>query len=136
MSEQWYQHGLRFACTRCGNCCTGEPGNVWVEEKDLIAIAEHLKEPLEEVRAVYARKGHRGLSLREKANGDCVFFDPEEGCLIYEIRPTQCRTWPFWSSNIEAPEDWERTCAECPGAGQGDLITVEEILDRAQAIYL
>ena len=23
MTEPWYQDGLRFTCTRCGNCCTG-----------------------------------------------------------------------------------------------------------------
>ena len=26
MSEPWYQDGLQFRCTRCGNCCTGAPG--------------------------------------------------------------------------------------------------------------
>ena len=27
--EPWYRDGLRFQCTQCGNCCTGDPGVVW-----------------------------------------------------------------------------------------------------------
>src|SRR5262245_18529291 len=30
VSEPWYQDGLEFTCTRCGKCCTGEPGFVSV----------------------------------------------------------------------------------------------------------
>ena len=30
-SAPWYRDGLRFTCTRCGNCCTGAPGYVWVD---------------------------------------------------------------------------------------------------------
>lgn len=136
MSEPWYQAGLQFTCTRCGNCCTGEPGNVWVSPEELQAIANELDEPLEEVQAVYTRSAKRGISLREKSNGDCVFFDREQGCTIYDQRPAQCRTWPFWESNVQTPQAWEEACKECPGAGQGDLITVEEIIARARQVIL
>src|SRR5262245_11682211 len=82
MTQPWYRDGLRFRCTRCGHCCTGEPGFVWVSEEDLAAIAEYRKESVEEVRALYTRKARRGLSLREKLNGDCVFWDHEQGCTV------------------------------------------------------
>src|SRR5438105_3224904 len=39
-SEPWYQDGLRFSCTRCGHCCTGEPGFVWVCAAARAALAE------------------------------------------------------------------------------------------------
>ena len=136
MSEPWYREGLRFRCTRCGACCTGEPGFVWVSDDDLEAIAAFRGEPVEEVRALYTKKGRRGLSLREKLNGDCVFYDREEGCTIYPVRPPQCRTWPFWESNVETPEAWERTKAVCPGSGRGELIPVEEITLRVKVIKL
>src|SRR5262245_13427228 len=104
MSEPWYRGGLRFECTRCGKCCTGEPGYVWVTDDELRAIADYLQQPFEEVRAVRTRLGHRGLTLREKANGDCVFYDRDlPGCTIYPVRPPQCRTWPFWESCITTP---------------------------------
>jgi Fe-S-cluster containining protein len=136
MTEPWYQDGLRFSCTRCGHCCTGEPGFVWVEDADLAAIADYLDLPVEQLLAMYTRNTTRGQTLREKGNGDCVFYDRDNGCTIYPVRPPQCRTWPFWESNVESPESWQRTCEVCPGSGQGNLIPVEEITRRLKVIRL
>ena len=136
MSEPWYKDGLRFTCTRCGHCCTGEPGYVWVEDADLAAIAHARGQSLDEVRALYTRPTPRGRTLREKSNGDCVFYDREQGCTIYPVRPPQCRTWPFWESNVATPEAWQRTCEVCPGSGQGELISAEEITRRLKVIRL
>jgi Fe-S-cluster containining protein len=136
MSEPWYNDGLRFSCTMCGDCCTGEPGHVWVDDDDLAAIAEYRGETIEEVRGLYTRLARRGRALREKANGDCVFYDRQKGCTIYPVRPPQCRTWPFWESNVASPETWRRTCEVCPGSGQGELIPAEEITRRLKVIRL
>lgn len=136
MSEPWYRDGLRFRCTRCGHCCTGAPGYVWVNDTEVAAIAGYLGEPQDQFIAFYTRRVGRERSLRERANGDCVFYDRERGCTIYPVRPRQCRTWPFWESNIATPEDWQRTCEVCPGAGQGELISAEEISRRLQEIRL
>jgi Fe-S-cluster containining protein len=134
MSEPWYQDGLRFTCTRCGHCCIGEPGYVWVTDEELQNIARFRGETPAEVRGLYTRWSDRGRILREKANGDCVFYDRTEGCTVYPVRPAQCRTWPFWESNLQTPEDWEETCKVCPGSGQGELIPVEEITRRLKVI--
>jgi Fe-S-cluster containining protein len=134
--EPWYKDGLRFSCTRCGHCCTGEPGFVWVEDRDLAAIAKLRGQSVEEVRALYTRWTDRGRTLREKLDGDCVFYDRETGCTIYPARPPQCRTWPFWESNVETPETWRHTCDICPGSGKGELIPAEEITLRLKVIRL
>ncbi len=136
MSEPWYKDGLRFTCTRCGNCCTGEPGFVWVDEKDVRALADFLGESPEEVEKLYTKETGRGLSLREKLNGDCIFWDRNRGCTVYAARPPQCRTWPFWESNVATPEDWQQTRDVCPGSGKGALISVEEITSRLKVIRL
>jgi uncharacterized protein len=136
MSERWYADGLRFTCTQCGHCCTGEPGFVWVTDEEIVAIAEHLGMPAEEVRGLYTRPAQRGLTLRERANGDCVFWDRERGCTVYPVRPPQCRTWPFWESNVRTAEDWARTCSACPGSGKGELFSAEEITRRVRVIKL
>jgi Fe-S-cluster containining protein len=136
MPEPWYQDGLRFRCTRCGNCCTGEPGYVWVNDEELTAIAGHRGETVQQVTALYTRQAGTGRSLREKANGDCVFYDRAQGCTIYPVRPRQCRTWPFWESNVRTPEAWGRTCEICPGSGKGDLISAEEITHSLNVIRL
>jgi Fe-S-cluster containining protein len=136
MSEPWYADGLRFTCTRCGDCCTGEPGFVWVSDADLAAIAAHRGESPDEVKARYTRTAARGRTLREKDNGDCVFFERQRGCTIYPVRPPQCRTWPFWESNVATPDRWRHTCAVCPGSGQGELIPASEITARLKVIRL
>ncbi len=136
MSEPWFEDGLRFRCTRCGNCCTGTPGYVWVNDAELAAIADFRGELVEEVTGLHTRLAKQGRTLREKDNGDCVFYDRERGCTIYPVRPRQCRTWPFWESNVATPEAWQRTCEVCPGSGKGALISAEEILARVKVIRL
>ena len=136
MSEPWYKDGLRFQCTRCGKCCTGEPGYVWVNDAELRAIAEFRGEPVEEVTGLYTRLTSGGRTLREKANGDCVFYDRTAGCTIYPVRPRQCRTWPFWESNVATPRAWQHTCEICPGSGKGELIPAEEITRRLKVIRM
>jgi Fe-S-cluster containining protein len=136
MADPWYKDGLRFRCTQCGNCCTGEPGYVWVDEAEIAAIAEFRGESFAECQALHTRRAERLRTLREKTNGDCVFYDRARGCTVYAVRPRQCRTWPFWESNVESPEAWQKTCAVCPGSGQGELISAEEITHRLNIIRL
>jgi hypothetical protein len=134
--QPWYHAGLRFTCTRCGNCCTGKPGYVWVTDEEIDAIARFRQESTEEVVGLYTKPAHRGRTLREKRNGDCVFYERDAGCTIYPVRPRQCRTWPFWESNVHTPQSWECTKEVCPGAGRGNLISAEEITQRMKTIPL
>ena len=135
--EPWYHEGLQFKCTQCGNCCTGAPGVVWVDEEEVQAIADHLDKGIGEVRLHYTRIVRGRTSLTEFANGDCTFFDHEKrGCKIYPVRPKQCRTWPFWNSNIKTTKDWEDVKADCPGAGQGNFFSLEQIREIADVIDL
>ena len=124
----WYADGLRFKCTGCGGCCHGDPGYVWVNKEEIDALAAALSMTPAEFRRRYVRKEHGRRSLRELDGGDCVFFDRKTmGCTVYEARPLQCRSWPFWQSNLRSPATWEHTCEHCPGAGKGPRVTIEEI---------
>lgn len=134
MAEPWFRDGLRFECTRCGDCCTGAPGYVWVNAEEIAAIAAHRGESVQEATELHTRAVGKRRSLREKVNGDCVFFERGVGCTVYPVRPRQCRTWPFWESNVVTPETWQRTCEICPGSGQGELISAEEITRRMKVI--
>lgn len=117
----WYRDGLRFACTRCGNCCGGAPGYCWVSEDEIAALAARLGLDVDTFRRRYTRRVRkRGVTLVEKADYDCVFYDKERGCTVYEDRPRQCRTWPFWRSNLRHPDDWAMAASTCPGIDQGD----------------
>ena len=130
-SERWYKEGLRFGCRQCGKCCGGAPGYVWVNDDDIIAMAAELgitKYDFEMsfVRIVRGRK----MSLNERENGDCVLLSPKtRKCMVYESRPIQCRTWPFWDYNVKEPKNWKQISKTCPGCynPQGKLYTLEEI---------
>ena len=132
-ADPWYADGLKFTCTRCGHCCTGEPGYVWVDDDELAALARFRGEKLHEFTAVYTYKARSGRTLREKGNGDCVFWEAGRGCTVYPVRPVQCRTWPFWESNLTDPDQWAAVEGICPGSGEGELIPVEEITRRVKA---
>lgn len=128
MTQHWYSDGLRFSCTGCGGCCTGEPGYVWVNRAEIKALADALGLRGEEferqcIRTVGIRK-----SLIERANGDCVLFDAKtRKCRCYDARPRQCRTWPFWASNLASPAAWKETAEHCPGCNRGRLVSYQAI---------
>lgn len=126
--KSWYTDGLRFECTQCGDCCTGAPGYVWVNSEEIAALAAAAGESVEEFEQLYVRKVGIRKSLREYPNGDCVFFDGQKrACSVYDARPRQCRSWPFWDSNVRSRTAWQATCAACPGSGQGRLYSLDEI---------
>jgi uncharacterized protein len=129
--EPWYQEGLRFECTGCGDCCSGEPGHVWVDREEIARIAAHLGMGVEQFERRFVRSVGRRKSLVEYPDGDCIFLEPEtRRCSVYAVRPVQCRTWPFWTSNLRSPKSWEATCQACPGSGTGTLYSIAEIEQR------
>jgi Fe-S-cluster containining protein len=107
-----------------------------VDEEEIAALAAFRGESVEHLTALHTRVVQRKRSLRERANGDCIFYDHRHGCTVYPVRPRQCRTWPFWESNLETPAAWKRTCESCPGSGKGELISAEEITRKLNVIRL
>jgi Fe-S-cluster containining protein len=133
-SSPWYRDGLAFTCTRCGNCCTGAPGYVWVSRDEIRQIAEFRGEGVREFSSKFVRRVQNRYSLVEKPGGDCIFWDKQAGCTVYPARPVQCRTWPFWPENVEHPEAWAGVCQVCPGSGHGRVYSVEEILSEVAKV--
>jgi Fe-S-cluster containining protein len=131
MTEPWYAAGLKFTCTQCGNCCTGEPGFTWLTEAEVTRLAARLGLDEAAFRRRYTRMVHRSGELRasliDTPTNDCVFFKRGVGCTVYEDRPKQCRTWPFWRANLRGREDWEDTAKTCPGMNRGAHHTAEAI---------
>lgn len=127
----WYNAGLKFECSQCGDCCTGAPGFVWVNSAEIEALAANVGLTAEAFEDQYVRRVGVRKSLKEFPDGACVFFNTEKrNCNVYGARPRQCRTWPFWDSNLKTPEDWKHTCEVCPGSGKGRLHSIEEIEER------
>lgn len=130
--KPWYSEGLRFQCTQCGQCCTGAPGYTWVSNEEIFSIAEHLSISVEEFTKRYLRWVNGRFALLEHPRTyDCIFLKNKK-CQIYEVRPKQCRTFPWWAQNLKSPEDWEEAAKYCEGINQEaplhPLSTIQEQL--------
>jgi Fe-S-cluster containining protein len=133
-SRPWYHEGLRFRCLACGQCCTGAPGHVWLRAAEIAALAAALGMEAPAFEAAFVRTLGQRKSLTERDDGDCVLFDKAtRRCTVYDARPAQCRTWPFWASNLRSPETWEETRQACPGTRRGPLVDRQQI-DRQAAV--
>ncbi len=131
MSELWYRDGLKFQCTGCGGCCTGAPGYVWVNRAEVEALAKLVGLEVAEFERQFVRMVGIRRSLVEYDNGDCVFFDNKSRkCRVYEARPRQCRTWPFWPSNVASRSAWLEISRRCPGCDRGRKVPLEKIQER------
>lgn len=108
------------------------------------AMAERLRISDDEFAERYTREAGAGPSLTERLGPrgyDCVFLDRESVpgkalCAVYEARPMQCRTWPFWPENLRSREHWDRAARSCPGMNTGKQhepefirVTVERMLE-------
>jgi Fe-S-cluster containining protein len=124
MDEPFYAAGLRFSCSRCSSCCRGGPGYVFLSKSDLRRLLDRLKLDFPAFFSNYCTLVDNGmglsLSLAEKANYDCVFWT-ERGCSVYEARPVQCSTYPFWAPILDSEEGWRAEASHCPGVGRGEL---------------
>lgn len=135
----WYVAGLAFECVECGHCCAGpDEGYVWVTDDQIAAIAAHVGQDEADFRRRHVRKVGRRQSLRErKGNHNCEFLVPRDdscgGCEIYPVRPTQCRTWPFWHSNLRSPEAWALAGMRCRGINRGRLFSASEVEELSNA---
>ena len=77
----WYLDGLRFTCTRCGNCCTGPTGYVLFSDKEAGAMARALSISKDEFLERYTHETVIGRSLNENLTEhgyDCVFLPRDE----------------------------------------------------------
>jgi len=105
------------------------------------ALAARMGVTLERFMHEYTHDTPAGPSLREVQGEfglDCVFLDrttmPGKAlCGVYQDRPSQCRTWPFWDGNLRSEADWKRAGRTCPGLNNGTQYTPLQIrLIRAE----
>ncbi len=109
-----------FLCHRCGHCCSGGTGAVWVEPSEIPALAAALD--LGEAAFARAhlrtlpdpRTGELRLSLREEG-GRCALLAGTNRCTVYAARPEHCRSFPFWPALEHDPAAFEAARATCPG---------------------
>jgi uncharacterized protein len=128
----WYVAGLHFECQKCGACCSGpDEGYIWITKSEIELVADFLKVSADDLRKNFLKRaGLRTTIIEQQATKDCIFLrdiDGRKQCMIYPVRPSQCRSWPFWQDNIECPDNWNRTAQKCPGINRGRLYEQQEI---------
>lgn len=107
------------ACLSCeGNCCRGESGYIWVNRNEIKKISEFLGLNEDEFIKNCLKKVKYRFSIKEifvDGEYQCLFFDKKrKRCEIYPVRPTQCKTFPFWD-RYKDKKYIKEVCKECPG---------------------
>jgi hypothetical protein len=106
------------ACKACESyCCFGDPGFVWINQNDIYRISQYLSINVIDFIDKYLNRIDNRYSAKDifTITGYylCIFFDEyDRRCSIYDVRPAQCRSYPFWDcfkQNIKLCFD------ECPG---------------------
>ena len=122
----FFDTGICFECRRCGQCCVGEPGTIYVTKDEIASLAGHFHLTIAEFTKRFLYPFKDSFSIGEDADGRCLFFD--NGCTVYPLRPAQCSSFPFWFSNLRSEDRWRRVEKACPGIGHGRRYGRDEIL--------
>jgi len=140
MSKPWWMNGLQFACQAdCGKCCDQPGGIVYLRPEDAERLATHHDMSVEDwlVRDCRQTLDGRYVLNSVPSSDICIYLDTAKRCTVYESRPAQCASYPFWSENLRSDRSWQRTLDECPGLDaedsiiiDGDTVRVKVLQDR------
>jgi hypothetical protein len=116
MREEGYDYAFNpDACATCqGKCCTGESGYIYVTKQEIYKIADLLELEVSAFAGEYLFKKGYKYSIKEQKFGDsyeCIFYDRDSnGCKIYDARPSQCKTFPFWDYYKKRVDELKLEC--------------------------
>jgi len=125
--KQWWHEGVRFECQGSGKCCVsrGSYGFVFLNVYDRRRFAKHFGLRTEVFTKKYCVMID-GYWYLDDSKKNCRFLEGTR-CSVYEARPTQCRSWPFWPENMGSKTWTKEIAAFCPGVGKGRVFSKEEI---------
>eukprot|EP00978_Attheya_sp_CCMP212_P032743 scaffold129257_cov54-Attheya_sp.AAC.3 len=112
---------LPFSCTGCGNCCRTR-GEVYLSPKELVKASNSLDMSTSQFKEAYVSHEQKvkmsntggtndtdeeGWVLLKTTPKGCIFLDQDTNeCGIYEARPIQCSTYPFWPRIMKSQKSW------------------------------
>jgi Fe-S-cluster containining protein len=107
---------------------------VHLSQADLERLADFLRLPAGAFARRYTRSiGGRRLLLDKPDSHACIFLS-QKSCSVYGARPTQCRTYPWWLSNIQDEQSWREAGEVCEGIDLpgAPLVPAAEILEQCR----
>ena len=126
MMGKFYNQGLKFECAGCGECCRLPGGGVEVAISEAREIAAYLNISYNSFVNEYCISDEDGLKIKDNDLQHCIFLEHGR-CKIYEVRPLQCRTFPFWPENIKSQYRWNLLKDFCPGIDSGRHYSIDRI---------
>lgn len=95
-----------FVCRECGACCRIKDGIVRVGDAEIERIARYLGMSEQEFIAgeTEISPDRRGLVLKSRPDGACVYLTDDNRCRIHAVKPDKCRTFPFEWTNADSDE--------------------------------
>lgn len=128
MKPPWWMSGVHFSCqSGCGKCCNQPNGIVYLSIADAERISQHSGLSVEDWLERDARKTYDGrfvLKSREE-DGICIHLNENQQCSIYQVRPQQCKAFPWWGENLVSDRAWNEVKQQCPGIDAEDALLVE-----------
>jgi len=154
------ENGIKFACQMCGDCCRGfKEGEVYLYKDDILRLAKFLNITGMKGLRNFAKKyvkvindsffwkdpdAQRGKTYKFKTLGfrftgedeHCHFLKGNK-CSVHEMRPFQCKSFPFWQMMVSNRKNFERYTKKCKGLQvlKGKYYSREEILNWAKDEY-
>lgn len=135
---------MRFECQEScgGHCCKVKGGFVFLTYDDAAKLEKHTGLPRRSFSqvGVFTSTRFSNKPISARFMDGCRFLENGK-CTVYEARPVQCRTFPYWPENVASPEKWYGLAAECPGIGKGtepdgvDLLATLAAQRRADGEY-
>lgn len=115
---KWYEsmEKIPFECTECGKCCQTK-GAVYLNPSETKSASELLNLSVDEFKSMYVAREEEfptgrdsvGWTVLKQKETDgiteCIFLKDNK-CGIYESRPLQCSTYPFWPRFMDNMDGW------------------------------
>jgi hypothetical protein len=128
---------MRFQCQPgCIRCCE-QKGFVYVTREDIARLAEHLGITRAEFKRRYLCGTAPLLRFRKQRQKQCPFL-LSDGCSVHEVKPLQCRSFPYWPELLDKASERREAAAFCPGMNRGPLVNIEaarEIANEVQRAF-
>jgi len=116
-----YPKEVRFACSRCGMCCTdteAKARTILMLRAEAESISKETSMDLEEFVERIENFEPYVYQMRKTSNKKCMFLKYNL-CSIYRIRPLICRFFPFQLRNLGRSKYIFSVTNECPNVGEG-----------------